>query len=154
MARVVRLLVVALPLLLGCTPGKRPFLMVQMCLANDQGVSDFIDELRAIATVEKMDFLDNSANTKRELDAVGYAGDERTRGSPVINIGVQRSDGLGIGAGNLGLPGYQVALGFSAGSSTTEAQAFANRVVSQLEQRWRISFVPAGSGAKPMAGCR
>jgi len=60
---------------------------------------------------------------------------------------------MGVTAGNLGLPGYEVALGFSEGSSGAEAREFANKVVKRLEQHWQVEIVPAGTGAKPMGGC-
>ena len=148
------LVMVASLLLWDCAPAKGPFLIVQMCLADKEGVAEFIDELKAIAAAEKMSFTDRSSDTKRELEATGYSSPERAGGSPVINIGFIGKDGLGIGAGNLGLPGYQVAVGFSGNSNQSESDAFANRVVKRLEQHWHITVVPVGMGAKPMAGCR
>ena len=143
----------AILLLLGCAPGKHPFLMVQMCLSNERGVTEFFDEMKSIAAANNMVFLDNSGDTIRELKATGYAGHERDGGSPAINFAVERKDGQGASAGNLSLPGYQVAVGFSEGSSPAEAQAFANVVVSRLEKHWKIHVVPRGTGAKPMPGC-
>jgi hypothetical protein len=60
----------------------------------------------------------------------------------------------GMGAGNVGLPGYQVAMGFAEGSNAVEARDFANRVLTRLRQHRGIEVVPAGAGAGPMAGCR
>ena len=125
-----------------------------MCLSNEQGALQFVDEMKSIAAAENFDFVDNSRNTERELKVVDYAGTERTEGSRVINVGVLRKDGLGLGAGNLGLPGYQVAIGFSEGSNAAEAHDFADRVLARLRQRWQIEAVPSGSGAKPMLGCK
>src|SRR5262245_60318024 len=133
-SRAVSVAVLACLFLFGCT-GKRPFLIVQLCLSNGAGVTEFIREMKSIAVLEKMEFLDNSANTKRNLEVLSYSGSERADGSPVINIGVLRSDGLGVGGGNLSLPGYQVALGFSVGSDDAEAREFANRVIKRLGQR-------------------
>jgi hypothetical protein len=145
---------VASLLLVGCAPGKRPFLIVQMCLSDKQGVSEFVDEMRSIASEEKLEFVDNSSNTEHELKDVGYAGRERAGGSGVINVIVLRKDGMAIGAGNLGLPGYQVAAGFSEGSNVEEARDFSNRVLTRFRKHWRIEVVPAGTGAKPMPGCK
>ncbi len=141
-------------LLTGCSPGKRPFLMVQMCLLNEQGVGEFVDELKSVASEEKLEFTDNSSNAQRELKEVGYAGHERTGGSRVIDIRVVREDGMGIGAANVGLPGFQMAMGFSEGSSAAEAQNFANRTLARFKKRWLVELVPSGAGAKPMVGCR
>jgi hypothetical protein len=141
-------------MLLGCAPGKRPFLMVQMCLSDQGGVTTFVEEMRSIATSQRMEFLDNSADTARGLDAVGYTGRERNDGSPVINLGIQQKDGKGAFAGNQGLPGYQVAIGFSEGSKPDEAREFAALVVKRLEQRWPVQVVPDGKGAMPLEGCQ
>jgi hypothetical protein len=78
---------------------------------------------------------------------------ERAGAGRSIDVRVMRSDGMAIGATNLGLPGYQVAMGFSAGSNATEAQEFANRTLLRIRQRWLVKSVPAGAGAKPMADC-
>jgi hypothetical protein len=147
-------LAVASLLLCGCTQGKRPFEIVQMCVQNTEGVNQLRDELKAIAATKEMKFIDNSAGTKRDLQNVGYPGRERADGSPVINMAVLREDGMGVGAGNLGLPGYQVALGFSEGSNPSEARRFAGDVIKQLEGHWHVDTVPSGSGAMPKPGCR
>lgn len=140
-------------LLSGCGQGKHPFLIVQMCLVDERGTAAFIDEMRSIAAAEQMRFLDRSVRTGQELRAVGYDGRERTHGSPIIHIGVRRSDGMGVTAANLSLPGYEVALGFSEGSSASDARAFANRVMARLEVHWRLEALPPGEGARPKGNC-
>jgi hypothetical protein len=147
-------LAVVLSLSAGCAPGKRPFLMVQMCLSNEGGVDEFISELKSLSSEEKLQFVDNSRNAERELKGVGHAGLERTDASRLIDVRVMRSDGMGIGATNLGLPGYQMAMGFSAGSNATDAQELASRTLLRIKKRWSVESVPAGAGAKPMADCR
>jgi hypothetical protein len=128
--------------------------MVQMCLSNAKGTDEFIAQLKSIAAAEKLKFVDNSSNAERELKEVGYAGHERTGGSRVIDVRVIRNDGMGIGASNVGLPGYQVAMGFSEGSDTSEAHRFADAIIKQLEQHWRVEKVPPGTGALPKPDCR
>lgn len=152
-SKVCMLVTVAL-LLTGCAPGKHPFLMVQMCLSNQQGVEDFVEELKSVASAEKLEFVDNSSNAQQELKAVGYSGRERTDGSRVIDVRVMRNDGMAIGATNVGLPGFQMAMGFSEGSSAVEARNFANRTLARFRKHWSIESVPSGTGAKPMADCR
>lgn len=154
-ARVRAAIAVVTPLLflLGCAQGSRPFLIVQLCVHDRAGVSQLVGDLKELATSEHMEFFDNSANTARDLKNTGYRGRERSDGSPVVNVGVLRKDGLGVGGGNLGLPGYQVALGFSKGSNDAESRRFANEVVRRLQRRWRVEIVPSGSTAKPLAGC-
>lgn len=140
--------------LVGCAPGRLPFLMVQMCLANKQGVEEFINELKSIAAAEKLEFIDNSSNAERGLNETGYVSHERTGGSRVMDIRLVRRDGMGIGATNVGLPGYQVAMGFAEGSNAVEAQNFAKRVLPRFKRRWLVELVPPGAGAGPMVGCR
>jgi hypothetical protein len=90
-----------------------------------------------------------SADTARDLPKTGYAGRERSDGSPVINVGVLRKDGLFVGGGNLGLPGYQVQLGFTKGADDAESRSFAKEVISRLEKRWGVEVLPAGVRCDP-----
>jgi len=147
-------LVIASLLLTGCAPGKRPFLMVQMCLSNQQGVEEFISELKSVASEEKLELIDNSRNAQQELKQLGSADGERPDGSRLIDIRLTRKDGMGLGAINVGLPGYQVAVGFAEGSSLPEAQQFANRTLVRFRTHWLVAPVPDGAGAQAMAGCR
>jgi hypothetical protein len=154
--RLLRSVVIACPLLLllGCSQGRPPFLILQTCLINAEGVSQFKQEMKSIATEEHMEYVDGSENTKRSLDAIGYAGRERQDGSPVIHVGVDGPDGIGFSATNVSLPGYQVALGFSEGSNSSQAHRFADVVTKRLEQRWQVEVLPAGAAAVPKPGCR
>jgi hypothetical protein len=138
----------------GCAPGKRPFLIAQVCLANAQDVSTFTSELRSIANLEGGRFVDDSENTQRDLHAIGNANVDKMISRPVINIGVERGHGVGLMAGNIGL-GNGVAIGFSEGSNPPEARKFAQMVIRKLEERWHVEIVPnpAESGALPMKNC-
>jgi hypothetical protein len=111
-------------------------------------------DLKGIAGSNHMEFSDSSAATAKDLAEIGYRGRERSDGSPVINIGVLRKDGLFVGGGNLGLPGYQVQLGFTGGPDDAESNRFAEEVVARLRQRWRVRVLPPGSPARPMPDCR
>src|SRR5439155_19971630 len=51
----------------GCAEGKRPFLIAQICLTNAQDLSIFTREIQSIAQSEHGKFIDNSANTEKEL---------------------------------------------------------------------------------------
>jgi len=137
----------------GCSSGKRPFLLVQGCLGDAAGVDAFVVEMTQIARDESLRFIDGSSNVEIELNASGYDGQERTHGSKVLHLGIVRPDGSGVTAGNIGLPGFEVALGFSEGSDAKAAMAFATRVVERLERQWRWQVVPQGQGALPMGGC-
>jgi hypothetical protein len=145
--------VMLLAIMCGCTPGKHSFLIVQTCLADQKGTDDFVDEMRSIARVENMEFLNSSNEVAQQLENSGSLGRERTHDSKVLDISVQRADGLGVTAVNHGLPGFEVALGFSEGTDAPSAHAFADRVVRTLGRRWKLEIVPAGMGAKPKGDC-
>jgi hypothetical protein len=147
-ARFVALLVVA-GALVGCTQGKRPFLVVQLCFRDDQELSEFTRFLQSVAHSERMTYIDNSGPTEGDLAVFNAPG----RLAPVINLGLEGPDGVGLGAGNVGLPRYQVAVGFSAGSRPTEARRFADTVVQQFKARWHVETVPEGRGALPIPNC-
>lgn len=138
--------------LYGCGSGKRPFLIAQVCLRNAEDLSAFISEMQMIAQSEGKQLVDNSTTTQKELNASGHPV-EGARTRPVINMGIQRGDGVGLTVGNLGLPGYQIAVGFSEGSNRHDAHRFADEVIKRLGQRWRVESVPAGTGAKGMENC-
>jgi hypothetical protein len=147
------LLLSSLALLFGCTPGKPPLLMVQLCLKDDQGVSEFMSVMRSIAHSENMTFVDGGADTQTELKIVGAKMDKLDTAGSVINIGLDRGGYTFMMGGNLGLPTYQVALGFSADPNPSEARRFADVVVKRLGTHWKVEAVPAGIGALPMKTC-
>lgn len=141
--------------LMACTDGQeRPFLTAQICVQDKAGMTKLVDELKTVATAKSMTFADNSADTQRDLKTVGYAGRERADGSPVLNVATERDDGLGVGATNVGLPGYQVALGFTEGADKAETERFTNDVIANLEKHWVVERLPAGIGALPKPDCR
>ena len=141
--------------LLACTDGKEgPFLTAQLCVHDENGLAQLASELKAVAATKGMTFVDSSTDTQRDLEVIGYADRNRADGSPVFNVAVKRRDGLGIGATNLGLPGYQIALGFTEGASRAETDEFTNEVISALERSWFVERLPAGVGATPSSACR
>jgi hypothetical protein len=135
--------------LYGCAPGKGPFLLVQICLGDERNLLEFTKMMRAVAQSYQMKFADASVRIKRELQAIHAL----RQADPIIYMGVERNDGLAVVAGNVGLPGYQVALRFSEGSDASETTAFADSVVRSLERRWHVERVPASRGALPMNAC-
>ena len=68
---------------------------------------------------------------------------------PVPGYAVYRAR-WGLTAANIGLPGYQVAIGFSDGP---DAQAFAKRVIDRLKMQWRVETIPSDKGALPLKSC-
>lgn len=138
----------------GCAPGKGPFLIAQVCLKNTQDLEAFTREMQLIAQSDRARFIDRSADTQKEFDALGHPR-EGARTTPVVNMGIERGNGIGLMVGNLGLPGYEVAVGFSEGTNPPEAHRFARMVVGKLQEHWHVEFVsdPQKSGALPMQGC-
>jgi hypothetical protein len=137
----------------GCAPGKRPFLQARACLKNGEGASAFASELQSIAREEGVNLIDGSAQTKKNLGTVGYVDRERKDGSSFIYVGIELGDGIGMTAGNLGMPGYQVAVGFSEGSNPARAHRFATKVINRLSSHWRVELVPGEVGVTPMSTC-
>lgn len=130
--------IAVLVLLFACSPGKASFRAVQLDLANAQGVALFIAEMKLIAIEEKMEYIDGSKETERGLNTIDYVDRGRTDGSPTIHLAVQRSDGMGVTAVNVSLPSYRLALGFTEGSNGIEARRFSDKVITRLEQHWRV----------------
>lgn len=138
--------------LYGCGAGKPAFLMQQVCLRDVADLSAFTQEMQSIAQSEGTALIDRSVGTQKELDAIGHP-IEGARTRPVINMGFYRRDGIGLTVTNLGLPRYEVAVGFSEGSNPADARRFADSVVTKLAQHWHVEPVPAGTGAQEMKNC-
>ncbi len=141
----------SLGLLWGCAPSSPTYLTINVCLKDKQGVSDFLGLLQSIAVSEHLQLVDGSTETQRDLKSIGAKMDKLQTPGSVINIGMNRGAHNVMMGGNLGLPAYQVALGFS--GEPPEDRRFADIVVKQLGARWQIETVPAGKGAFPMKSC-
>lgn len=137
----------------GCSRTQESFLTIQACLVDQQGVAQFLSTMRAIAKSENLKFVDGSAETGSALKTIGA--DKYLEGDTAltIHVGIEGEGGMGVTAGNLGLPPYQVALGFTAGSDAAKANRLSDRVVQALSQRWYVETVPQGKGALPMKTC-
>jgi len=133
--------------------GKRPFLMIQICVVNDQGFTKVPLMLKTVAISQNMRFMDGSEQTQADLGGMQPAIPQTEPGGHVVNIGVERGDGVGVGAANLGLSKHQVALGFSTGSDIKQAQDFADIVIKELQRKWPVEVIPSDRGALPMANC-
>jgi hypothetical protein len=143
---------ILLPLILlalsGCV-GERPFMMVQLCLKDDQNVDLFKKSIRSIAQSKHMKFTDGSIENQKSLEAM-----KSSPNYPLIDIGAEAEDGTAMGAGNLGMSKYEVAIGFSAGSDAARSRKFAAEVIKSLQLKWKIYPVPPNRGAFPLAACR
>jgi hypothetical protein len=69
-----------------------------------------------------------------------------------VNIGAERGSAFSFGAGNLGLPADQIAIGFN-GDDLPEAKAFEDDTVEKLSARWQVHEVPQERGALPLSHC-
>jgi len=127
--------------------------MVQICLADQQDVAAFIEEMDAIAQAKGLKFVDGSASTKRSVEDLGYVNPRKSEGGPSIDIGIRDEKGLLAAAGNLGLPGFEVAVGFNQTTDPIAARKFADFAIGQLKRRWHLEMLPPGVNATPMAGC-
>lgn len=143
----------SLAVLIGCTHGNRTLLQVELCLNDDQGIADFKSMMRSIAAAQNLRFVDVGAQTQRDLKVIGAKMDKLDTPGTVINIGLDRGDRNLMMGGNLGLPTYQVALGFSDEPNPSQAQQFADMVVQGLRSHWQVETVPIGTGALPMQTC-
>ena len=147
--------IVAIAGVLGaCTRGNGPDLLVQVCLRDEQGVAAFKSALRSIATAERMNYIDASATTARDLKVIGATDDRMHTTGGLVHVGIDGHGGVGLTAGNMGLDKYEVAIGFSNGPPDTERRKFSDVVVSELMRQWQVKVVPEGSGALPDENCK
>jgi len=137
-------------LLSGCSEGRAPFRTVQLCLAGSQEVPAFVSFMDSIAQEHQMEFTDHSGATEAELRAI--ANKNVPVAHPYVNIGADQNGEFSFGAGNLGLPTRQMAIGFN-GKNPEAARQFANAAVAQLSIKWRIYEVPQNRGAFALPDC-
>src|SRR3569623_772789 len=57
-------------LICACAPRQRPFLQVQLCVANSEGADLFKRTLQSIAREEHMRYVDGSEATTRDLKSI------------------------------------------------------------------------------------
>lgn len=142
-------------LIAACGAAQSNNRIVQFCLHDTAGIDHLRSVMRSFADAQSMTFIDNSAQTQADLQLIGVNSPPLPEGEPLINMGINGPGGLGVTAGNLGLPGYQVALGFTEGTDATMGKAFADALVRELDQRWELVEVPNPDerGAFPLPNC-
>jgi hypothetical protein len=142
-------------LIAACTTAQRNNKVIQFCLYDTAGIDDLRSVMRSFADAQSMTFVDNSARTQAELRRIGLNSAPLPQGEPLINMGIYGHGGLGVTAGNLGLSGYQIALGFTEGGDATKGKRFADALVRQLDQRWELVEAPHPDerGASPLPNC-
>ena len=134
-------------LLTGCVGGQRPFLEVQLCLADAADTARFIEVMQSVSESHHMQYHDRSAITQKELVTLQQAPQYS-----VFNISAHDTAGVGWGGGNLGLSAYEMSIGFSEGTNPAAGHAFAEEVIRRLSSKWTVYEVPSNRGALP--GCR
>lgn len=147
--RVFFLIVAMYVSLTACSREQSAFEQVQICAEDERGVAELKNVMQAVAQAENLRFIDNSPSQTRDLGKVGADRDV----SHAIDLHIEGEGGLGVTAGNLGLPTYQVGLGFTEGSDPAKARHLANHLISGLSQHWSVQRVPSSQGILPMRGC-
>lgn len=152
-SRMVMPLTIGVILFSSCSKRDETYLTVQMCVHDQEGVKNFKDIMRAAADAENLQFVDGSLETGENLKVMGA--DKALKRDPAlaINVGIKNAGGTFVMGGNLGLPPYQVALGFGAGSDPAKAHQLSDRLVRLLSDKWDVETVPQGKGVFPMNDC-
>jgi hypothetical protein len=109
--------------------------------------------MSAVAASEKLHFIDNSASQARDLEDIEAGKALKSDASWAIDFHIEGPKGLGVTAGNLGLPPYQVGLGFTDGADPAKARRLANLLIASLSQRWHVDRVPTDQGIMPSRAC-
>jgi hypothetical protein len=140
-------------LLSGCPSGKPQALMVQLCLQDDQGVSDFLNVMQSVAASENMNFVDVSADTQEKLKTIHAKYAKLATPSSVINVDIESGDRLVVTADNIDLPTYQVSVDFTGNLSPADKQRFIDILIPRLRAQWQVDTVPAGIRPFAMKSC-
>ena len=135
----------------GCAQGERSFLSVQVCLNDRQDLSELRNLIESVANAEHMQFTDRSDETRRELQSINNPNVHQAW--PTINLGIIGEDGIGLTAGNLGMPPNEIAVGFTGASDLPRARKLANSVVNKLQERWHVETRSEGTAAQGMRKC-
>ncbi len=141
-------------LLTGCAKKvDETYLTVQMCVHDQEGVKQFKSVMRVVAAAENLEFIDGSSEAGKNLKAMGADRALKRDAALAINVGIKGDGGTFVMGGNLGLPPYQVALGFGTGSEPTKARELSKHLVHLLTEKWNVEIVPQGKGVFAMKDC-
>lgn len=140
-------------LLSACAKRGETFLTVQMCVHDEGGVTQLKKLMQDAAQAENLQFVDGSRETGKNLEVMGADKALKRDPSLAINVGIKGDGGIYVMGGNLGLPSYQVALGFGTGSDPEKAHRLSERLVRLLSAEWDVETVPQEKGVFPMDGC-
>ncbi len=132
--------------------GKRPFMMVQICVNDNSGILLLKSIMKNIAQSESMDFFDQSEMVQLGLNEIRNNNGEYLKDGTVYIL-VSGNLDFGLIAANVGLRKYQISIGFSEGKAPSEAKLFAQKVVLSLERNWPVQILPPDKGTYPMKEC-
>lgn len=150
----ISMVLILIALLAGCSSSHKPqALMVQMCLKNDQGVSDFLNLMQTVAASEHMNFVDYSVDTQEKLKTINAKYAKLATPSSVINVDIVSGDRLVVTADNLNLPTYQVSVDFTGDLPPADSQRFIDVLVPRMRELWEVDIVPAGSSPAAIKTC-
>lgn len=144
---------VAVVALNGCQQAPEAFATVQFCVEDQRGVADLRNIMRTVGHSEGLQFIDNSAQQEVALRNMGADKALGRDAAYAIDLHIEGEGGLGATAGNLGLPPYQVGLGFSEGNDREKAHRLASKLIKALSQRWDVQRVSSTEGILPSSGC-
>lgn len=133
----------------GCQPRNESLAQIQFCLTEGSDSEKLKAVFQELGRSENITYFDWSSETQKLLEGSDNRFDIR-KSFPIINIGLRRKDGLGVGGGNAGFPAEQVAFGFTSGTDLNEARRFSRRVVNRLTKTWTVHYVPPNKGAFPL----
>lgn len=137
----------------SCFRAQQSFLTVQLCLGDQRGVEHLKRIMYDVAKSQKIEFIDNSRDQAQDLKTMGSYNSVGLDPSLAIDFHLEGKAGLGVTATNLGLPPYQVALGFTEGADAAQARRLSSQLIEALSRRWQVEKVPQGSGVFPMKTC-
>ncbi|OYY78687.1 MAG: hypothetical protein B7Y43_05515 [Sphingomonas sp. 28-62-20] len=139
----------------GCGTGKRPFRIIQFCLADTGEFETMNSVLREVAAANKLPFFDNSTATEAELHSAADLQDKLKVAHPTVNVGTVGPTAMGFSVGNFADAPSQMVVGFSKANDPVAARKLSDDVVKALSNKWRIREVPnvETSGAYPLKDC-
>lgn len=151
--RVLLLMIGAAMALNGCSRAKEAFETAQICVGNQQGVAALKSVMAAAAQSEGLRFIDNSAQQAGDLKAIGADEVLKRDVALAIDFHIEGTNGLGVTAGNLGLPPFQVGMAFTEGNDPPKAHRLADQLIGALSQRWNVQRLAPGTSVLPMKTC-
>lgn len=126
----------------GCSQGQTSFLVAQVCLRNQQDVNQFVSLMHRVATANRMTFVDISSQSQDSLSRIDPEQAKIEARRPAVNIGTIGNRGFGFSAENLGLPGYEIVMGFTSEGDDKGAREFASSAISLIRRTWVVESRP------------